>query len=328
MKKIALFAAVAMLAFASCNKEENQVALNFGGEAYTSADKQAYESNRIHFTEGDVMLVNGETYNVNPTASNNGLTARVYVPGSREGYHCYYGEVAQDANGNITANFRDQINLVPMAGNTVLDAQHQVWPMSGFVASADDQLTLLHNVAIVTPAVKYGATFARIMWAANGIDAQEDYVVDPENLPELTFTKIEIASPNTKLTGAARLDESEVDYPVMVMTGATPTDNNPDVITCLIDPAYQAVPTDNDEIVGYRFGNIAVAPIEVGSRIINVTFYFSANVNGVVRNYKYTGTMTTNRNNICLRRATRLSFLANFYDQQANLLRNKITVLE
>lgn len=323
MKKITILAAAAaMFAFASCNKEENRVALNFGGEEYTSAEKQAYESNAILFTSGEQMYVNGVLCDIIPLGT--GRNARVWCTGADE-YMANYGDVVIAEDGTVTTTFKSRVNLIPMEGNTVLGADQQPWPMSGYTTDATEPFKLLHNVALLAPAVKYGAIFAEQMWGENGVDPQ-NVTIDADNLPVVVIDSVILSSTDIQLTGEATLTGAQTTRPRMVMNGAASM-NNPSSIVCNIPGGFTANVSTTDGAIGDRFGLVSIAPVNSSDadKHIKADFYFHTTINGFVLEYKYSGNITLN-DNVEVQRASRLTLLADLYSRrQITDLQAKIT---
>lgn len=316
MKKVILFAAAAMLAFASCNKEEGVAKLTFGGEGFTN-EKEAYGSNHIYFTAGDQLNVNNVWYDVTP--KNGGAQASVECPGA-DVYNMYYGDVNVSGN-TVTTIFKSEVEAIPESFTT-LGATHQVWPLSATVAASalndGADIILRHNVAVFALGVKYGPQFAATMWGANGIVANglNNTWSEGDDLPELKITRVELNCPSRAIAGPATLNNNTKPYFVMDAnaTGHTMAMNftTPYVVSESAADSY-----------GNRVANMAVAPI-VDEVVLNVTFYFSAYVDNAWHNYSYSGSFTTDPDGTCLRRATRLDFTANLYDQDADVLSGKI----
>lgn len=316
MKKITfLAAAVAMLAFASCNKNEDQVALKFGAETYTSGEKQAYESNAVYFTAGDQVYINNELCTVNPIG--NGRKGTIWCAFSESGYKANYGDVRYE-NGQWKTTFKSNVTLIPMNGNTVISSIHQPWPMSGKVATASETLVFKHNVALISPSIKYGMPFAESMFGADMPFAESTW--DGQTLPTLTVTKVELISNTIKLTGDAHLININSSAPSMQMDD-DPFDgtlNANDMITCTFaNPAgFTVTPSTTDDEIGYRMGLVTVAPVDsrlYENRRMTIKYYITFNFGTTVRNFIYTGTINLN-DNVEVKRASRFSIMANYYN--------------
>jgi len=318
------------------------VALNFGGEAFVSTDKQAYQDNNILFTTGDYAYVNGETKEVEPVGT--GATARIWADATSTGsYEVHYpvSTVRYDAaTSSWKTTFLRDITLIPAMGNTnITNGGYQVWPMSGYVddinAVAEGyQFKLYNNVAVISPAVKYGPNFAEAMWSAGGIDSL-GWVRDENNLPTLTITKVVLSSSQIRLTGDATLQNPTADD-AAVLGGQTTApyflmDNAPaddSIVATVTGTGFVAVPTtaSSTGVNIVIFGNIPVAPYPLMNRTMTVAFYFNATVNGTTHYYKYTGSFTTQEGNTWLR-SRRTTLIADFYNPDVATLTTKIEVL-
>lgn len=300
MKKVILVAAVAMLALASCNKDENQVTLRFGGENYATNDKQAYAGSSLYFTNNDPIYVNGHRYTVEvPSTDTVGATAKVRVNRANS-YDVYYGNGVQvdSATGVASVVFNPQVTLIPNYTRTELNGA-QSWPMFARVVDPTAHFTIKNVCTVLSPCVKYGIEFAQFMWENNGFDpwpvsAAEGWVATPDNLPTLNFTKVEFTCEQRILAGTGTINVSRPAYPRVVMQSALTGD--PDEghkITVIVNPVYECAATgSNDNATSYQFGNIAMAPLYCDTdegAVINVAYYFNVTMNGQTRYYVYRG---------------------------------------
>lgn len=340
MKRNTFFAlAFAALAFAACNKDENGMStLTLEGEPYTSDVKQAFNDGHLYFTAGDKALVNNNEVELTHVTR---TSARIAVTGNQNGYQVNYpADGVYNENGLWKTEFLGEVELVsgnPNITTTMVVGSHQTWPMSGYVDSAHHKLKLLNNVAVLSPAIKYGVTWATAMWAEGGIDDQ-GWIPTNTALPEMYIDRVVISSSDMRLTGSATLkrvvgfgqqnytpfvydpaaDGSGYRGPEYRMDGAPIATG--DSVVCHVNPAFQAVATTSASTATMIsvFGNLAVCPNHYEVQAdqfahLTVTYYFKAIVNQNVRYYKYTNTVNIN-GTLHFQRAMRTTFIANFYD--------------
>lgn len=325
MKKTVFFAvAFAALTFVGCNKEENngKVVLNLGSEAYTSTEKLSLHDNYLSFNAGDQAIVNGETVAV---SSANGHSARLWVTPADDYVVHYPANFVFFANNKVKTTFLGEVELVsanPNVTTTMVQGTHQTWPMSGYAENGNGTLTLLNNVAVLSPAVKYGVAWATGMWAQGGVDDM-GWVANNVTLPVMTITSVVISSSDIKLTGTARLKNYEQEYdPQNDMFGTNGPEfvmedqpNGLDSVVCHVNPAYQVIPTTaaSGAQIMTSFGNLSIAPCQVAGKHLTITYYFNATVNGETHYYKYFREVTTG-STFSWKRGFRTTLLANFYD--------------
>lgn len=323
MKKITfLAAAVAMLAFASCNKEEGQVALKFGGERYTS-DKQAYEDNYVRFTNGEDIFVNGVAYHLN--AKGDGRTATVWCPADSE-YSVVYGDVTIAEDSSIHTIFMANVDGIP-EGYTTLGSTHNPWPLTAFVtaANANTNFTLLHSVAIVSGGVKLGGSFFPYINAKLGETGAGN--------PTIKFTKMELSSTQVKMYGPATLQtENEVDGVLVPCTPYFVMDEdlseNSETLTVLV-PGAPELTVATASNYGERYFNTTMVPCETAGVPFTIAFYFTATYsNGNVHYFKYCVEDKLTTDVFCFKRGERIDLKANLYDQQTGNWDIKIKVLD
>lgn len=323
MKKVTFFAAaVAMLALASCNKEESGMAsLSMTKEAATSDDKQAYGNDRIFFTTGEDIIVNGVTYQLN--ASANRRNATTFVHANSEGYKVNYGNVYMDGN-QVKANFRSEVDMVPnLLENVEIVAENNPWAMSAFVADAGQTFTLLHNVAYIAPTVKYGNEFINFMWGDNGKDQAYAGQVDANTTPTLVLDKFVLTSSDMQFSGTATLGQSIYGEEIFIMDAAAQGENT---LTVNADaPVQYSLP--GDQSTSYRLGAVPVCPmyympgVGLEAKHVNVVFYFTATIKvggvDVARHFTYSGSFVTSQN-LQFKRGRYLDFKCNLFNLGAN----------
>lgn len=319
MKKITfLAAAVAMLAFASCNKEEGQVALKFGGERYTS-DKQAYEDNYVRFTNGEDIFVNGIAYHLN--AKSDGRTATVWCPAQEE-YNVVYGDVTIDeATGDILTTFKNRVMGIS-EGYTTLGANHNPWPLTAYVTDADENFTLRHAVAIVSGGIKLGGSFFPYISAKLGESATD--------VPTITFDSMMLTSYTDKICGDATLN-TDGSIPYFEMDEEL---DDPETLTVLV-PGSRQVAVSDPAGYGSRYFNTTIVPCEVPGSMFEVTFCFTANYeNGHQHHFTYRASLMTGQTvgntttTLLFNRGQRVDLKANLYDQNTGNWNTKIAVID
>ncbi len=322
MKKVVLLAAVAMLAFASCNKEENQVRLNFGGEPYADADKQAYEANRVLFTAGDHILINGEDLVLAPR--NNGRQA-VCEASPADTFYVFYGGATVAANHTATIEFKSEVTGIPESYTVLNNTIHNPWPMSAVVTDASRSFTLLHNVSVFSAGCKLGMDFINYMWGANGRQAQ--VWAEGDELPVIRFKRATIECPTRKITGTATMqvvneDGEIVEEPSFTVRNAAPNGNML-TVNILEEGNSNVVPLATASNYGDRYFNVPFPVMTSNSLQFNITYYFEATINGQTYAFNYSAPFTTTPVNR-FHRAIRLDLKCNLYDQEPGNWNHKI----
>lgn len=320
MKKITFaVAALAVVLFAGCNKEESYT-LKIGAEVPQNTTKQVWNSelNQVMFENGDQILLNGQRYDVTPYHVNdvNGVyTDSVYsyyatieIGGECLNYGpavAYYPASAFDQN--MRAGWmNDNARGVVLNGTYELIDETQQWPMVGYVPQLTENSTfmLYNTTALFAPAVKYGRNFLVSMY-------NEGFLTEaPSNdfttFPELTiqYMRVDgdfpmagygtIINPETAMPGVAHdcrlvLDEDIANFVV-------------------IDCANYADPINvSDGRSIDILGNVAVPATTAGHRL-TITVGFT--LDGVEYVYHSAEKVLTEP----LVRNQRTTLIANFYD--------------
>lgn len=331
MKKIALFfGAFAMLAFASCNKEEGMVKLTLEGEQYTSTEKQSYLDNQVYFDANDQVLVNGVPATLTPT--DQGRKATLTADYSANGYDIVYGHGVTYQNGEYFATFAPSAKITPIDGLTTLSAQHRPMVMYSFMHDVDDNtddyaghnhFMLKHACSFLAPSIKYGRWWADFMWN-NGNDAVDPwpgYTTDGE-MPTLELVGVEVTSQPGQncmpLSGVAKLNRVDFDHPEMNMVIETLSQDNALRISCRDANGHglQAPIYTSTGDLGRGLGQIPVCPDYTAGHTAKVKFHIEARLGQETRYYIYKGTFTLNNENSRLVRGTRFFLVANFFNQQ------------
>lgn len=344
MKKITfLAAAIAMLAFASCNKEENQVSLTFGQE--TADAKQALDYYSILFTDGENIFVNGQPGQLQ--AINGRKWGKLDVPSSPTGYKVNYGVASVDAEGVAHATYAQNMNMIyNYEGAVEINvANHNPFPMSAFASDATVKFKLKHNMAFVSPMVKYGYKFAEYLWGADGKDVVNNQPLQfaenatANDVPEIRITRLEITSENgvldneqyyaAKLWGPMHIEENNDGDEVMVFDNNTlPADNRIIVNTTAngVAPFFNWTP-QNLASNGLGLGVFPMVPMDKAHRHYTATFFFEATVNGVVRHYSYTGSWITSGSAKFLRHEV-FAIRVNWFNLDTTAWDSRLTVLD
>jgi len=325
MKKYTvLFAALAVIALAGCKKEENKVnGILVGGENFVSMDKQAYSPDfgYVMFDGTDAFLFNGVQYGYtmvdNPTDMNEMTSgysnyAILNVPGEAVVddvtllYPADVFPIYIDGTGMMMVSQADNAGD-PNPINTC------VWPMGyhngNFATHGNIQLK--NAVALIAPAVKYGAPCMQNLFANN--PAFANMTLDVTNPPVLTVTHVELVA-DTKLTGDAEIQFDADDMPVMVMT---------ETMTGETDALDMDAPDMGVEIpfsgsaINY-VGNMPV-PASLNGANMTINVYFTLDCGDTSFDCVYSGEVVAN-----VARNGRTTYVANMY---AGTNWNKITVL-
>lgn len=325
MKKYTvLFAALAVIALAGCKKEENKVnGILVGGENFVNMDKQAYSPDfqYVMFDGTDGFLFNGVQYGYtmvdNPTDMNEMVVgfsnyAILNVPGEAVVDDVTLLYPADVFPLNIDATGMTMVSEAPNAGdpNTVDGC---VWPMGYHNGnfSTHHNIQLKNAIALITPAVKYGAPCMQNLFANN--PAFANLTFDQANPPVMTVTNVELVA-DTKLTGTATVQFDENDVPCMVMT--EPMDGATDVLDMDAPEMGVVIPFAGNSI--NIVGNMPVTPALNGANM-TINVYFTLNCGDVVLNCVYSGDVEAN-----VARSMRTTYVANMFTAQNW---NKITVL-
>ena len=325
MKKYTvLFAALAVVALAGCKKEENKVnGILVGGEKFVSMDKQAYSPDfqYVMFDGTDAFLFNDVEYGYvmvdNPTDMNEVTDFSNYavlnVPGSAvvDDVTMLYPSTIFPIN--ISATGMMMVSEAPNAGDpNAVDGC--VWPMGYHDATFNShgEILLKNAVAIVTPAVKYGAPCMQNLFANN--PAFANYTFDLNNPPVMTVTSVELVA-DTKLTGDAEIVFDADDMPTMVMTD--PMDGATDVLNMNAPELGVEIPFAGNNVK--LVGNMPVTPALNGANM-TINVYFTLEVEGETFNCVYSGDVVAD-----VARSGRTTYIANMFTAQNW---NKITVLD
>ena len=325
MKKYTvLFAALAVIALAGCKKEENKVnGILVGGENFVSMDKQAYSPDfqYVMFDGTDAFLFNDVEYTYtmvdNPTDMNEVTDysnfAVLNVPGEAVVDDVTLLYPSDVFPVNISPAGMMMVSEAPNAGdpNPVTGC---VWPMGyhngNFATHGNIQLK--NAIALITPAVKYGAPCMQNLFRYN--PAFANLTFDQANPPVMTVTHVELIA-DTKLTGDAEVVFDADDMPSMVMTET-------------MDGATDALDMDAPEMgVDIPFlgnqvtivGNMPVTPALNGANM-TINVYFTLDCGDAVLNCVYSGEVVATA-----ARSMRTTYVANMFTAQNW---NKITVLD
>lgn len=232
MKKYTvLAAAIAMIAFAGCNKEENNryvadengnICLNFSKENCQNADKQTYNAdlNMIYF-DGDAMMINGnyhETTLINAAGNliEPGIGvmsdyARVYINEAEWADGITFLYPYEAFNFDETFDIADGLTMVPENAGTIdqITAGDVPWPM-GYrcdnIADAPGHFQLKNAFAIVSPAIKYGVNFMNDLRNCNSYFSGYPAFATTADLPDMFITGVELTASNYPMFGTAEMN--------------------------------------------------------------------------------------------------------------------------
>lgn len=263
-KSLMVLAASALILFAACKKEENngytingdKITFGVGINDAQNADKQSYNglAQRIYFTTGDSIFVNGVDCLVRPQA--------IPTLGTNENWSAYataefspYALITSDVSTNgsyefvypvkvfthnaesdaYTTTFPTSVRLLNHAVenndfNTILpDPQHglfsyvPVWPMYYKIQNIntfEGNVVLQNACSFLAPRVRYAGLFAQRVFAPITGETywSEDGTGITATAPALNVLDGFIIS-SIKMTGAAHLDRNgaEDGGPLMVM---------------------------------------------------------------------------------------------------------------
>lgn len=350
MKKIALFfGAFAMLAFASCNKEEGMVNLTLEGEQYASNEKQSYQSDQVYFNSGDQIFVNGELTDLTPI--DGGRKAKITAAYSSTGYDMVYGHgVSYDEETNTYSAIFDHIaSATPINGRTLLTDAHRPMVMYTFNHDVDDNadeyaghnhFMLKHACSFIAPQIRYGRWWADFMWNNTGdaVDPWPAYSSE-DALPSMRLVAFEVLSNGQNLnrriplSGVATLETSDYDRPVMEMAISEMAQDN--AIHVYVDDAegnrgvaVRPISDDDQGNQGSTLCQIPVCPDYTNAHTATIVFHIEVTIGQETRYYVYKGTLTLNNETVRLVRGNRFALKANFYNLQGqsttNYRNNKI----
>lgn len=293
MKKITLaLAAIAMIAFAGCKKENNgfvadqngMVTFRASGENFMNADKQTYDGfmNRIMFDNGDQAYFNGQETAINcydPLAADpeapvaNSYYGTLTVPGSLVlsdnvilyPSSLYTAGTAADYS-DWTVTMWDEVDLLPSGEYEVaMPGLYQSWPMAAHTTG--NQFVMKNAVALLAPAVKYGYSFVAAAALAGNFNNEPFTRTD---LPELKLTKVVVNSSDAILTGNGHLNGATTATPYIVMDNDDMAGHQ--VVATPIDMYNPAIPAGGS--AEYIMGNIPCAPIALHKHL-QVNYYFT-----------------------------------------------------
>lgn len=315
MKKITFaIAALAVVLFAGCNKEESTVTLRFGGEVCQSSDKEGWSTslNQVLFTQGDALLLNGVRYSIDPIEAPATEPNASYTSTSAS----YYGEINASVNcinspayvyypagifNGTTATLVEDRALVENDMNNVntMDGTN-AWPMVSYLSNvtADSRFLLYNTTGLVSPAVKFGRNFLL------GMNGKGYITLDEANSPntQLDITNIRLVSTDVYLSGKGQVQNVES------------TELGGDNVNCNLvltdDLSYEVTSVANvygitpDPAIMHYVGNVAVPQFANGHLMMIVDFA----INGA--EFRYTSAEVE----VSLARSQRLTLIANFMD--------------
>lgn len=286
-KSLMIFAASTMLLFAACNKEESngytingdKITFGLNMDDTQSSDKQTFAGNykQIWFNSNDQIYVNQVAYNVVPQVSEDYFEsttsvsplAKVTASISADGRYdfVYPANAIQFDGTNYTATFPAQVqalngatfntfdnNLIRLVGDEL-----PIWPMYyGItdIANQHNRIVLKNACAFLSPVFIYGPNWANKVFAPlTGVSYGAN-----SPCPNFYLHEGRIMS-NIKLHGAAHLDYSNMNQPIMVVDDAMPTSGRQVVL--FTAPANQTIrENQNNTEVQNIAGIIPIAPAQ------------------------------------------------------------------
>ena len=318
MKKYTvLAAAIAMVAFAGCNKEENNTlpvenglaTFTMTGESYSSADKQSYNARDRHivFTQDEACYANGyyapltlldpATQGVLTDANATSRIARISIPAE---YASLPFTVLYPASAfvegapedfplwNCRMDYVVECICEDLNSNSPLDEFTSSWPMAAVVSQGGRGSFQLRNcVAILTPTFKFNEAFVNRL-----AERFPEFVYDRSMAANTTMEifLINMVS-NVPLSGDAHVDFSG-EYPTLVMDSTYRANNTLGISSNFYDmnTVWSMDTTDNS--VEHVLGNVAVAPMHAGNTL-RMDVIFTITVGGVMHAFEYKGNTVT-----------------------------------
>jgi len=309
MKKLTvLFAAIAMIAFAGCKKEnttnyvadENgMVTLRMSGETWQNTGKQTYMDlfNRVAFDVDDEVFINGVTAAITPCDVNGSTTDESENDITRS----FYGMMT--VNGNVLTG--DDYVLYPagiFTAGTAADMSDYTcelfeeraliqpdmdvmlgegfeWPMAAKLSG--NQFLLKNAVAVVTPSIKYGAPFVNAL--ANMTDspiANENYNPLTSATPELYVEEVQLVSTDQVLNGLGHLENMATE-PTLTM------DANGGYTISVMDLDIACAATSGSETL---LGSLTVPPFAAGKHLQLIVKFKLMFDSGAIYHFTFTGT--------------------------------------
>ena len=326
MKKYTvLAAAIAMVAFAGCNKEENNTlpvenglaTFTMTGESYSSADKQSYNARDRHivFTQDEACYANGyyapltlldpATQGVLTDANATSRIARISIPAE---YASLPFTVLYPASAfvegapedfplwNCRMDYVVECICEDLNSNSPLDEFTSSWPMAAVVNQGGYGSFQLRNcVAVVSPSIKFGTAFLQAFARNNNLTYDETATVEVTSV---------VLTANVPLSGDAHIDFTGA-YPTLVMDETENANNNTLTIypsTAVMEPVVFGVDAGIERIMG----NAAVAPMHAGNTL-KMDVYFTLHTAEGDISCRYNGntvTLTENAEQISILRST------------------------
>ena len=195
-----------------------------------------------------------------------------------------------------TVEIKDDVDLIypeSVTGNYVdLNevGSFQNWPLTAYISElgASPKLQLKNNVALLTPAAKYGYNFVAALVANNS--ALAGITIDADNLPELRITNVVLSSPDHKLTGVGHIENATTQNPYLVMDEPI---SGRDEMICYVwgnfgmEEGMNVIPSP---VYPTLLGHVPVAPFaNDGTEHLKVEVYFNITFGTTVYYFKYTG---------------------------------------
>lgn len=263
MKKYFVLAAIAMIAFAGCKKEESgMVTLKVGVENADGMDKQTYnvQLNRIMFNGQDAMVINGGVYGVRPlnedndpyTTGLNSYRADLNIPGNvlygqrflagypalafdgdydaaADSWNLKYDEVEWSAGLWGESDMICDVNALDEQGNVAINPSfYRTWPMvaydeCGSCIAENGRFLLRNTVAVVSPSFIYGINWFSAMNDQFGMGYDMNNITNANQLPAIEVDQVVLRSSVEPLFGPAHVEGVSTDNPIVVMDASRGT---------------------------------------------------------------------------------------------------------
>ena len=284
-KKLFILAAGSMLLLSACEKQGqsffridgDRITFDVTMDGATAADKQAYNgpAQRIFFTSGDQVYINGAICDVNPIAaaaipgssSTFSPLAQMTASLSDNGtYEFVYPAAAVTKDGDsYTAHFPNDVRAMSnIQSYNAFDATDDmgfsapVWPMYFKTQDLDSQngIILKNTCSFIGFRVTLGADyFNRIFHDYYEYFGDPNFDTTFTAAPTIEPSSISLIGSGIRLAGDAQLDCSDTDAPVMVMS-----ENLSQNDTLLIRLPADSSAQSNAQIVSRDLGIITIAP--------------------------------------------------------------------
>lgn len=323
MKKVMFaLAAVAMMAFVGCNKNETITVKVTGGDSDKSGWYN-YENQVVFEANADEAYINGGLYTVVPTTDDGSLTGTGY---SRNATIELNGEMVNlpaimaypstvawmDDPVNVSVSLNPVVSHMPYPSTaegyvSSLSTGVSEWPLVAYLPNVQNGCTfrLMNTTALINPSVKFGYDFCASLMTANRID----FIAS-----KLVVNKVYLMS-DVALAGNGYVEH------VTSANDATPECNA--IITDDATNTVEATPDVRLQFTNYldahqSVGGIAVPKMATGDKLQMVMWITLSDNAGHEAQFTYTSALGVNGTNIQVARSRRTTIVADFYSQRAD----------